>query len=107
MSQLQNFGDFDYRYRPKNLLKSIKARTNYQLDPEPSNSKEFCIWKIRKTAPAATSIADLASNWFRRLSERDNQDWSTFLTKFLKQFDDAIIKCKAKARAPNLQIATN
>ena len=100
-SQLQNFDDTDYRYRPEKFLNDIKALIVYQLAPESTNSKQFWIGNIRRMALVATSFDGPASSWFIGLSEINSQDWSLFSTKFLKQFDSATIKFKFQADARN------
>ena len=49
-SQSQLFDGTDYRYCPEIILSGFKARTIYQLGPEPKISEYYWIWNIRRKA---------------------------------------------------------
>ena len=56
------------------FLNGLKARTIYQLGPEPTNSEQYRIWNIQRMAPVETSLNGSASFWFNSRSETDKQD---------------------------------
>ena len=100
-SRLQNFDGTDYRYRPDQFLNRKKARTFYQLSPEPSSPEQKHIWHVRRVALVATSLDGPVSSWFNSILEAGTQDWSTFTLKLLKQFDSVTEQNKAQAHARN------
>ena len=106
-SQLQIFDGTDYRYRPKQLVKGIKADNLCQLGPEPTSPDQRHVWHVRRMALVAISSDIPASSWLNSLSEADLKNWSTFTMKFLKQFDSVTAQNDAQAEAQNKQLDTH
>ena len=106
-SQRQIFDGPDYRYRPDKLLNGTKARTSYQLDPEPTSPDQKHIWNVRRRAVVSTSLDGSTSSWLSSLPEADTQDWSNFTLKTPKQIYSVTTQYKAQAAAQNAQLNTH
>ena len=73
-SQLQFFGGTDFTYRPEHFLNGKKARTIYQLGPEPTIPDQKHISHVRRMVSVATALDGRASSCFNGLSEAVTQD---------------------------------
>ena len=77
-SQSQAFNSTEYRHHPENFLNGIKARTFYQLGPEPTNSQLYRNCNIRRMAVVGNCLDSPISSRFNTLSQTDTQNWSVF-----------------------------
>ena len=80
------FDGLDHTYPPEKFLAHLSARVTFQLGPQPVDIQSYLTWHSRRMSLLYCSLTGTASNWYDRLPQVYEDDRSSFLQIFKKQF---------------------
>ena len=73
------FDGLDHTYPPEKLLAHLSDRVTFQLGPQPVDIQSYLTWYSRRMSLLYCSLTGTASNWYDRLPQVYEDDWSSFL----------------------------